>query len=133
MASLEIKLNLSDEDRARLDKLTEALSEASGAAKTNIVCHQHGDNSQHIDNVGTVNIGETIAVPEPPKAAAVPETPKQEPKVTAADVQAKVVQLIGRGLKNEVKDIVKKYAARVSEIPEDKRAVVMAELKALGG
>lgn len=133
MASLEIKLNLSDEDRVRLDKLTEALTEASGAAKTNIVCHQHGDNSQHIDNVGTVNIGETIAVPEPPKTAAAPETPKQEPEVTAADVQAKVVQLIGRGLKNEVKDVVKKYAARVSEIPEDKRAVVMAELKALGG
>lgn len=133
MASLEIKLNLSDEDRARLDKLTEALTQASGVAKTNIVCHQHGDNNQHIDNVGTVNIGNAPKKPEPPKPAAVPETPKQEPEVTAAEIQAEVVKLISANKKAEVKDIIKKYAARVSDIPEDKRADVLSELKALEG
>lgn len=117
MASLEIKLNLSDEDRARLDKLTEALTQASGVAKTNIVCHQHGDNNQHIDNVGTVNID---------------NTPKK-PEVTAAEIQAEVVKLISANKKAEVKDIIKKYAARVSDIPEDKRADVLSELKALEG
>lgn len=118
MASLEIKLDLSDEDRALLDRLIEALTQASGVAKTNIVCHQHGDNSQHIDNVGTVNID---------------NTPKQEPEVTAAEIQAEVVRLISKNKKAEVKDIIKKYAARVSDIPEDKRADVLSELKALEG
>lgn len=69
------------------------------------------------------------SVPEVPDGA-IPETP---PVPSTADIQKVVVRLAAAGKKAEVREIVKGYADRVSAIPEDKRAEVLARLSALEG
>lgn len=69
------------------------------------------------------------SVPEVPDGA-IPETP---PAPSTADIQKVVVRLAAAGKKAEVREIVKGYADRVSAIPEDKRAEVLARLSALEG
>lgn len=120
MASLNttFTLALADQDRERIDKLIAAL-----------------------DQLVPVGFGE-IKEPAQPAEATIQPEPGQStepapapvadtPVVTAEEVQAEVVKLISANKKAEVKDIIKKYATRVSEIPEGKRADVMDELKAL--
>lgn len=53
------------------------------------------------------------------------------PKYTKADIQKAVVTLAAKGKKAEVKEIVSKYATKVSDIPEDKYGEVMDSLNAL--
>lgn len=69
------------------------------------------------------------SVPEVPDGA-IPETP---PAPSTADIQKVVVRLAAAGKKAEVRETVKGYADRVSAIPEDKRAEVLARLSALEG
>jgi hypothetical protein len=69
------------------------------------------------------------SVPEVPDGA-IPETP---PAPSTTDIQKVVVRLAAAGKKAEVREIVKGYADRVSAIPEDKRAEVLARLSALEG
>lgn len=74
--------------------------------------------------------------PEPEQETAPWETaPVQEslPAVKLADVQKKVVDLSAAGKKDAVKAVVQAYAPRVSAIPEDKLAEVLAKLTELEG
>ena len=50
-----------------------------------------------------------------------------------SDIQKRVVELAAAGKKAQVREIVKSYAERVSEIPEEKLAEVLGRLNALGG
>lgn len=69
---------------------------------------------------------------ELPQTTPVPfETTATAPTVSRGELQSKVVQLSAAGKKSQVREIVTRYAARVSEIPEDKLATVMSELGAL--
>lgn len=52
---------------------------------------------------------------------------------TKADLSQLVVRLSAAGLKAQVREIITAYADRVSNIPEDKYAEVMAKLTALEG
>lgn len=67
-----------------------------------------------------------------PEPTPEPEQP-EPPKYTAAEIQAKVQKLAApaTGKRDAVKQIVNAYASRVSEIPEEQYAEVMARLTAL--
>ena len=64
-----------------------------------------------------------------------PEAPAEQPVKTVelSDIQKKVVELSAAGKKAEVRDIITKYASRVSAIPADKTAEVWEKLTALEG
>jgi|GEM_PF-4902927 len=70
--------------------------------------------------------------PSPAPAAPAPEAPAAKP-CTKADLSQLVVRLSAAGLKAQVREIIMAYADRVSNIPEDKYAEVMAKLTALEG
>lgn len=67
-----------------------------------------------------------------PASAPAPEVPAANP-CTKADLSQLVVRLSAAGLKAQVREIITAYADRVSNIPEDKYAEVMAKLTALEG
>lgn len=129
-----ITIELCQEDRARLDRLTDALGRLSNVQEA-------------LASVPAV----LSAIPGPqeapaaPAAPAVPAKPEPEepvepapaqeaPAVDRADVQRKVVALSAAGKKDAVKEIVLAYGnTKVSDIPEDKLAEVLAKLTALEG
>jgi len=116
-----ITIELCAEDRARLDKILEALT--STAKQENIVEPEHPV---------------ITPFPEVPVVAE-PEQPQEEKPVivempvTVAEVQQKVVALSAAGRKTEVRAIVKAYADKVSAIPEDKLGEVWMQLSELEG
>lgn len=132
-----ITIELCAEDRARLDKILEALGHLEPKCDK---C------------MGTVlaTLEEAQEAPQPPqeepkKAEANKSTPEQEkpqetaktkptaPTVTLEQIQQKVVQLAASGKKTEVKEIINRHARKVSEIPMDKLGEVWQALIALEG
>jgi hypothetical protein len=63
--------------------------------------------------------------------APVAETPEEVKPVSLAEFQKAVTLAVSKGAdaKKAAKEIINKYAASVSAVPEDKRAEVMAELE----
>lgn len=121
-----ITIELCQEDRNRLDTLLAVALELAG---------------KHVNEVAPVAPYE--AADAAPEVAAVtapaePETPVEvaeaptAPKYTMTDVQQLVVSLSAAGKKDQVREIVKAYAERVTRIPEDKFGEVMDKLNALG-
>ena len=69
------------------------------------------------------------------KTEAVPVEPTKdefEPQFTHDDILKKVITLSAAGKKQEARDIVNAYAAKVSDIPADKLAEVAESLDAIG-
>lgn len=108
--NINLTFELCAEDRARLDKIIDSLSEMFIS-----------------DAVVADTVEEAVAeTVEPVKE-------ETKPSVALADVQALVQRLAtpSSGKRNAARDIVKKYADRVSAIPEDKLNEVYAELTEL--
>lgn len=126
-----IEFRLCDEDRARLDKIIEGL----GNMRPN--CANCVDSALAVmsENLKAVQESEhpvdAVAPHADPEPAAEPELPQ----FTKADVLAKVQQLAAPNnpKREQAKAIVKTYGAKVSDIPEDKYAEVMAKLAELEG
>jgi hypothetical protein len=74
-----------------------------------------------------------VYTPEAESPTEAAETPKTEDKYKPSfeELQRKVLSLIAAGKKPEVKEIVKSYAVKVSDIPEDKLAEAWERLTAL--
>lgn len=114
MQEIKVTVELCTEDRGRLDAILAALQ-----------------------NAGTPYPAPKVPQPmESPAKAETPDTapqdaPSEDRSITAADIQRKVVALSAAGKKAEVKAIVNDYAAKVSAIPEDKRAEVWERLNKL--
>lgn len=72
---------------------------------------------------------EPVAVEEETPAPVAEPTPEVKP-VSLAEFQKAVTMAVSKGAeaKKAAREIINKYAASVSEIPEEKRAEVMAEL-----
>lgn len=102
--NINLTFELGAEDRARLDKIIDLLS--NGAA------------------VGTAEKVDVLK--DEPK-------PEPEPTVTIEDVRLLVQKLAtpSSGKRDAVRNIVMKYAKSVSDIPADKLTEVHAELVAL--
>lgn len=141
--STTITIELSAEDRARLDAILEALKpnngQIGGSIDPLVQTRSAVKEAPELPQKPTEEPSQPVTprqeekptetAPEPPADA-----PKQEaPKVGRADVQRLVVELSAAGKKAEVKEIVMAYADRVSAIPEDKLAEVCEKLSKLGG
>ena len=123
-----ITIALCQEDRDRLDKIIQALERtqmtpAEAAVVQNEVqpeSHEAEMPTEVQEPVETFN-EETAPVPveEPAKA------------VTLADIQKKVVEMSAAGKKDEVREIITKYASRVSAIPAEHTAEVWDQLSRL--
>lgn len=113
--SNHITISLCEEDRARLDRLAEVLG-------------------QLLSEKNHINAMTALPEVEPAKEEPKPTEP-ETPTVTLADVQALVQKLATptSGKRDAVKTIVNAYAKRVSDIPADKLAEVMAKLADLDG
>lgn len=144
-----ITIELCAEDRARIDNLTAALEKFHDVVTIKLTPEQTqrmADLAEQISEpqpaAETVPAGYAIpqAKQEAPKAeeptpepvAEAPEGETDEP-VTLQDVREEIMRLAAAGKKDACHNIVKKYAPKVSDIPEDKLAEVMKELKKLEG
>lgn len=68
---------------------------------------------------------------ETPPAESTKEELKEEPKIELEQVRAKLGNLSRDGKQAEVKELIKKYAKKLTEIPPEKYAEVMAAAEAL--
>ena len=122
-----ITIALCQEDRARLDKIIEALERTQMTPAEAPAAVQ--DEPQEIE----VPAAEAPVAAEETAEASNEETtsqPAEDPAkaVTLADIQKKVVEMSAAGKKDEVREIITKYASRVSAIPADKTAEVWEQL-----
>jgi hypothetical protein len=148
MNEIKVTTELCAEDRARLDKLTAALEQLApitmqidetvmgNVTDSAVICPDNlAGTKDHEDFVEIIPEGtdlndltgagtyEKETGPEEPAA----------PQHTKAELQPKVVSLVSAGKKEEVKEIIKQYAAKVSDIPEEKVDEVWAKLEQLEG
>lgn len=121
-----ITIELCQEDRNRLDTLIALGLELAGKHLTEtapVAPYEAADAAPEV----------AAAVTTPPE----PEKPVEAvqeaaaPKYKMTDVQQLVVALSAAGKKEQVREIVKAYAERVTLIPEDKLDEVMDKLQAL--
>lgn len=145
-----ITIELCAEDRTRLDKLINALDKSTqhnceNCAKTvaSMFANAPSKTIEEIPTEEPTQVEEPVK--EEPTAAETPTAPTEEeiakepepvkeevPAVTRAMVQQKVVSLAAiPAKKSAVRDIVNSYAAKVSDIPEDKLAEAFKRLTAL--
>lgn len=148
MNNLNITVELCAEDRARADKIIDLLESlikqnapialeadplrkaleqavASGKATATEPAEAPQDETSAPTSTDTPAEPETPAEPAP--------AAQEEPKVTLADIQAKVIALVQARRKAEVREICLAYAPQVTQIPEDKWPEVLAKLNALEG
>jgi hypothetical protein len=93
---------------------------------------QHGANSTQIAQVA--NVTKAAAAEHKPTEAKQPDDEPAEPappKHTHEDVRNLYIELTHQDKKKEATTIIRKYSAKVPELPEDKLDAVYAELLAL--
>ena len=153
MAENTITVRLSDDDRARLDKLTNALEALSRVVPNCDSCVQSaikltqvavapaeptetsqepaGATEEKPADENTPEQNEPAVAAEEPQEIAEPEPAK--PSVTLEQIQQKVVQLAAAGKKAEVREIVTAYGSKVSDLKDqpDKWDEVWGKLTAL--
>lgn len=164
-----ITIELCAEDRARIDRLTEALEKRQEWESRN--CHACVERALEVSrtNIGaelkeptvdalqehlaatlekaakamdgkgenkptgeqeTTTPSTTPPTEEKPKDEAVTPPPTAK-KVERAELRAKVIELSAKGLKEQVKEVIRAFGQTVSEIPEDKIAECYEKLIAL--
>jgi hypothetical protein len=145
MNEIKVTTELCEKDRKLLRDLTHALIQLTDATTPQMLLLD-GTTGKFCGPA----LGQQIEPAEEPQAPAVaeePEQPKNEPaeevkpekapteapKVTLSDIQQKVVALSAAGKKAEVRDVIKKYADRVSAIAVTAYVEVWDELAKLEG
>lgn len=148
MNEIKVTTELCAEDRARLDKLLEALCSIPNAISTAgtpypVTC-ETVDHKDFVEIVGTPEKNETVTTKQTPAETTpapveendtdqAPVEEVAEPQHTKAELQQKIATLVSKGKKAEVKEVVQKYAPRVSDIPDDKVDEVWVLLSKLEG
>ena len=132
-----ITIELCQEDRARLDRIIEALEQnrtiiANSVSVAPVVEADEPKAETEEPMEGQVTVEEIVETTEqiPAEGAPVEEPIKVVP---LSDIQKKVVELSAAGKKAEVRDIITKYANRVSAIPAEHTAEVWTQLIGLEG
>lgn len=152
MNEIKITTELCAEDRARIDRLTTAMEQLApptlqvadmpldimaaidkgfGLGKL-AETKDHGDFVEIIPegtNLNDLTATGTYKMETGPEAQPLPAAPQH----TKAELQQKVVSLVSAGKKEEVKEIIKQYAAKVSEVPAEKVDEVWDKLSKLEG
>ena len=121
-----ITIELCAEDRARLDRLAEALERKA--------C------DKCVTSAIQLFKGEAEAPKAPTEVREAPAEPVEEEKpealartVDRAELRAKVIELSAKGLKEQVREIVTAYAPTVKDVPDDKLVECFDRLVALEG
>lgn len=145
-----ITIELCTEDRARLDRIIEALGNHHNCEHCVSAAITMTKAAQAEAETPTAEANEPAPTTNPPEEEKPAETPTEHPldappievdeptapeapKVEPAEVQRKVVDLCSKGKKAEVKAVIMTYAPNVSSIPADKLAEVLEKLNALEG
>ena len=145
-----ITIELCTEDRARLDRIIEALGNHHNCEHCVSAAITMTKAAQAEAETPTAEANEPVPTTNPPEEEKPVETPTEHPldappievdeptapeapKVEPAEVQRKVVDLCSKGKKTEVKAVIMAYAPNVSSIPADKLAEVLEKLNALEG
>lgn len=121
--SNRITIELSAEDRARLDRLAEAMER-----KTCDQCVNSALQWQEQVLRANENSEKTETVPEE-----FPAPPKPTQKVDRGKLRAKVIELSAKGMKEQAKEVVQAYAPTVAAVPEDQVTECYEKLVALEG
>ena len=136
MNEIKVITELCAEDRARLDRLTAALEKQAPIEVQ--MTEMPLDIMTGGNGIGLGTVAETkdhedfVEIITEPEETEAPEEPTA-PQHTKAELQPKVVSLVSAGKKEEVKEIIKQYAAKVSDIPEEKVDEVWDKLSKLEG
>lgn len=145
-----ITIELCAEDRARLDRVIEALEHRPNCENCVSAALDMSKAAQAEVDAAKAEANEPAPITNPPEPEKSTETPTEHPldappievdeptapeapKVEPAEVQRKVVDLCSKGKKAEVKAVIMAYAPNVSSIPSDKLAEVLEKLNALEG
>ena len=134
-----ITIELCAEDRARLDRLTEALERRTCDKCVTAAI-------DYVKQATPTAEAPTIAQDEPTQAPPTTTPPAEEkatgeehaptqtaPTVDRASLRAKVIALSANGLKAQARDIVMSYADTLKDVPDDKVAECYERLVALEG
>ena len=125
-----IEFKLCAEDRARLDDIIAGLAALVPAGTMS----EAAEALAHPADASTVHLEPPVAAPAAvqPEPAPVESAPEVKP-VSLGEFQKEIVTrcAASAAMKAKVQALVHKYAPSVSEIPEDKRAEVLAELAKL--
>ena len=154
-----IVIELCAEDRARLDRLAEAMERKAcdRCVATAIECMKANQQTEtEVDPIaeaakkalGLTDATESPVEPQEAEEVSTPTTTPQEeekpmdkapataatvPTVDRAELRAKVIELSAKGLKEQTRDIVQSYAPTVAAVPEDKVTECYKKLVALEG
>lgn len=122
----EITIELTETDRALLDSLRKAVADLEKTISAASFVYK-------LDGSQESEAPEAKAADSPTEAHTTPDVKQADPAYKLADVQRMVIELCSpdKGLKAQVRDIVKRYADKVTNVPEDKYAELMAELQEL--
>ena len=167
--SNHITLELCAEDRARLDRLAEALERRNCDSCVQAALKAHNDLAAMLQQPAEPDpiqqkFAEVLArgdrkpatetpaeAPQEAEEATEPETPattqeadespaetpqasEAAPTATVDDIRQKYVALVASGKKDDARDIIKSYnVTKISDIPTDKCAEVLAKLNGLEG
>lgn len=131
-----ITIELSAEDRARLDRLAEALEKYPHKCENCAKSVAEGVAAFVAEAVNTPSEEPKSEPQEPMKEEPLATNPadENEPAVTLEQIQQKVIQLAAgnNGAKKaKVREIINAYAQKVSDLPVDKWEEVWAKLTAV--
>jgi predicted transcriptional regulator len=155
-----ITIELCAEDRARLDRLADALERkacdkcVASALEYSKAVHETKAEPDPVQEALAETLSKVSDPVEAPKNATEatetstqPTAPLEEEKPTdeepvaptptrvvdRAELRAKVIELSAKGFKEQTRDIVRSYAQTVTAVPEDKITECYEKLEALEG
>lgn len=130
-----ITIELCAEDRARLDRLTAALESANKpkiiAEETIVTLEDYGTPETATETPQKADEADGVQTTQPET-----ETPKEvekpaTPTATVEDLRSKYMSLAATPKREQARMLIKLYAEKISDIPEDKRDEVLEKLTAL--
>lgn len=134
MNEITLTVNLSGEDRKRLDAILDALE-----ASRNCECCANTVANAFSDFAGGPGTALKQAEPTEVKAPEKPEQPQREAQaqpqkaITVDDIRALTAAAIAAGKKPQAKEIIGRYADSISSLPESCLTEVHEQLTALQG
>lgn len=138
MNEITVTVNLSTEDRKRLDAILDALEASRNCERcANTVANAFSDFAGGPRTA--LKQVEPSPVPTEVKAPEKPEQPQQaaqtqsQKAITVDDIRALSAAAIAAGKKPQVKEIISRYADSISSLPESCLTEVHEQLTALQG
>jgi len=137
MNEIKVTFELCAEDRKRLDDVLEGLVSRCDScvelmAQAPVKAEEQSDRNEQVTSKLDASCQQvTGKLEEAEEPAPALESQEEAPTVKREDIQKLVVTLSAAGKKDQVREIVKAYADKVSTVPENKLHEVFMRLSAL--